>query len=76
VYGAPHDENKIQFLSELSAFYSKSNEPLLIGGDFNIVRYIKERNRAHSLHRFFDIFNTPINFHELKEIVMTGGIFT
>jgi hypothetical protein len=31
VYEASHDENKIQFLSELSAFCSKSNEPLLIG---------------------------------------------
>jgi hypothetical protein len=31
LYGAAQDENKIQFLSELSAFCSKSNEPLLIG---------------------------------------------
>jgi hypothetical protein len=76
VYGAAQYEKKLQFLSELSAFCSKSNEPLLIGGYFNIVRYIEERNRAHSLHIFSDIFNTLINFHELREIVMTGGLFT
>jgi hypothetical protein len=45
VYGAAQDEFKIEFLSELSAFCSRSNEPLLIGGDFNILRYMEERNR-------------------------------
>jgi endonuclease/exonuclease/phosphatase family metal-dependent hydrolase len=68
--------SKIEFLSELSAFCSRSIEPLLIGGDFNILRYMEERNRPHSLNRFSDMFNTLINFHELREIVMTGGLFT
>ena len=38
VYGAAHEENKMDFLSELSSFCSKNKEPILIGGDFNIIR--------------------------------------
>jgi exonuclease III len=76
VYGAAQEEFKIDFLSELSAFCSRSSEPLLIGGDFNIIRYMEERNRPRSLNRFSYMSNTLINFHELREIVMTGGLFT
>jgi len=32
VYGAAQDENKMNFLSELSAFCSRNKEPILIGG--------------------------------------------
>lgn len=37
VYGAAHEDQKLAFLSELSAFCSKSKEPFLVGGDFNII---------------------------------------
>lgn len=76
IYGVAQDEHKINFLNELSAFCSKSKEPLVIDGDFNIIRYMEERNRPHILSRFSDMFNTLINFHELREIVMNGGVFT
>ena len=32
VYGAPHDENKGEFLTELASFCSSSLEPFIIGG--------------------------------------------
>lgn len=35
VYGDAQEEGKIPFLSELSSFCSTSQEPFLIGGDFN-----------------------------------------
>jgi len=76
VYGVAQEENKINFLTELSAFYNRSKEPLLIGGDFNIIRYARERNRLNGLERHSDMFNTLINSHELREIVMTGGLYT
>ena len=76
VYGAAHDDFKMQFLSELSSFCSKSSEPLVIEGDFNIIRYSFERNKAGGAQRFSGLFNTLINFHELREIVMTGRLFT
>lgn len=76
VYGAAHDENKLAFLSELSYFCSTNKDPILIGGDFNIIRYIKERNKAIRLSKYSDMFNSLIHFHELRELVMSGGLFT
>ena len=44
VYGAAQEEHKIDFLTELSRFCDVSSEPYLVGGDFNIIRYIKEKS--------------------------------
>lgn len=42
VYGAAKDEKKIPFLAELSHFCASNTEPMIIG-DFNIIRYMKEK---------------------------------
>lgn len=76
VYGAAHEEDKLCFLSELSHFCASSSEPILIGGDFNIIRYANERNKKSGIHRHSRIFNTLISFHELRELDMSGGVFT
>lgn len=76
VYGAAQEEHKTPFLTELSAFCARNNEPIVIGGDFNIIRYAHERNRPGGVHRFSGLFNSLINFHELSKIVMSGGLFT
>lgn len=52
VYGAAQDENKLSFLFELSRFCAKNSEPLIMGGDFNIIRYIKEKNTMDGVHRY------------------------
>lgn len=72
VYGAAHDDQKNNFLTELSTFCSRNHDPIIIGGDFNIIRYSYERNKLHGTHRFSGLFNSLINFYELREIVMTG----
>ena len=66
----------MEFLSELSSFCSQNSNPILIGGDFNILRYANERNKPHGLTKFSNLFNSLIGFYELKEIVMTGGLYT
>lgn len=76
VYGAAHDEHKMEFLSELSSFCSRNKGPILIGGDFNILRYANERNKAGGSFKYSDTFNSLINFYELREIIMTGGMYT
>ena len=43
VYGAAHDKDKDAFLTELSEFCSHISSPLLIGGDFNILRHAGEK---------------------------------
>lgn len=35
IYGAAHEEDKLEFLTELSSFCSRNREPIMIGGDFN-----------------------------------------
>jgi hypothetical protein len=76
VYGAAKEENKINFLSELSQFCSSNLDPILIGGDFNIIRYANERNKNMGVHRHSGLFNTLIHMYELRELIMTGGMFT
>jgi exonuclease III len=76
VYGAAQDEHKIEFLSELSAFCSTNKDPILIGGDFNIIIYAKERNKEKEVQRYSGMFNTLINFHERQKIVMSSGLYT
>lgn len=76
VYGAAHDDNKLNFLFELSRFCVSNQDPILIGGDFNIIRYANERNTGNGVHRHSGLFNTLIHTFELREMVMTGGMFT
>jgi len=66
VYGSAYDDRKMDFLSELSSFCSKNKEPILIGGDFNIIRYSSERNKPGGRHSHSDTFNTLIHFYELR----------
>lgn len=73
VYGAAHEEGKIPFLSELSNFCSSNQEPLLIGGDFNIIRYAFEKSRNGGVHGHTNLFNSLISFYELRELNMSGG---
>jgi len=39
IYGAPHEENKLEFLTELANFCSRNKDPFLVAGDFNIIRF-------------------------------------
>jgi exonuclease III len=76
VYGSAHEEDKMDFLIELSSFCSKNREPIMIGGNFNIIRYSNERNKPRGNHRHSDSFNSLIHFYELREIIMSGGLYT
>jgi len=49
---------------------------MIVGGDFNIIRYIKEKNSLDGVHRHTPLFNDLIRFYELRELIMAGGMFT
>ena len=49
---------------------------MIVGGDFNIIRYIKEKNSLDGVHRHTPLFNDLIRFYELTELIMAGGMFT
>jgi endonuclease/exonuclease/phosphatase family metal-dependent hydrolase len=76
VYGSAHDENKMAFLAELSNFCSTNSDPMIIGGDFNIIRYLKEKNTMDDVHRHTALFNSLIHFYGLRELTMNVGVFT
>ena len=75
IYWATHEKNKLKFLSEQSKFCSNSIEPILARGDFNIIIYAKKRNKNNGVHRYSGMF-TLIHFHELRELMMTDGLYT
>lgn len=74
VYAAAQEENIIAFLAELSRFCATNNEPMVIGGD--IIRFTKEKNIMDGVHRHTHLFNSLIQFYELRELIMNGGLFT
>jgi exonuclease III len=60
VYGPAQVENKFSFLAELSGFCASNSEPMIVGGDFNIIRYTKEKNTMDRVHRHTPLFNSLI----------------
>jgi hypothetical protein len=47
IYGPAHEERKEQFLVELSNICSKNNLPMLVGGDFNILRFSSKKTKHY-----------------------------
>jgi exonuclease III len=45
VYGTAQNDQKQNFLSELSSFCSNCSHSMLIGGDFNIIRKESNKNK-------------------------------
>jgi hypothetical protein len=76
VYGAAQEEDKEMFLSELAAVCSNQKNPMLIGGDFNILRFSFEKNKEMRRNKWSSLFNAIINSHDLREIDMSGGQYT
>jgi hypothetical protein len=76
VCGAAQDELKNEFLAEMASMCSKVKEPLLIGGDFNILRFSSEKNKKFIPNRFSKTFNSLIHLYELREIDISGGQYT
>jgi L-lysine 2,3-aminomutase len=50
--------------------------PMLIGGDFNFIRFPSEKNKEMRRSKWSSMFNAIINTYELKEVEMSGGQFT
>jgi hypothetical protein len=73
VYGAAQVDEKDDFLTDLSDICREQSLPLLIGGDFNLLRGANEKNKALKPSRWNDMFNYIINTCELREIDMSGG---
>jgi hypothetical protein len=43
VYGSAYDEHKQEFLDELDLICSVNNIPIMVGGDFDLIRDASEK---------------------------------
>ena len=76
VYGPAQLDLKMQFLSELVRVCSKDTLPIVIGGDFNIIRSPDEKNNENYSDRWSFLFNAVIDTLNLRELELTGRKFT
>jgi exonuclease III len=76
VYGAAQNEHKESFLRELVHTCSSEPSPLLVGGDFNIIRSPSEKNNDRYDNRWPFLFNAVINSLDLRELQLSGHQYT
>ena len=76
VYGSPYDDGKHDFISELHSMFIDDHQPTIIGGDFNLVRYQKDKNNGRINQSWSDKFNAWVEIWNLLEIKMSGRQFT
>jgi hypothetical protein len=76
VYGAAQPKFKGVFLTELVHTCSKENLPILLDGDFNIIRNPSENNNDRYNDRWPFLFNAIIDGLNLRELEMSGRKFT
>ena len=76
VYGPAQSELKDKFLSEVVRICSKDTLPIVIGGDFNIIRGPEEKNNNNYNNKWPFLFNAIIDSLNLREIQMSGRKYT
>jgi endonuclease/exonuclease/phosphatase family metal-dependent hydrolase len=76
VYGAAQDEYKTDFLRELVNLAKDNPYPILIGGDFNLLRFRHEKSKGQFDDHWPFLFNAVIDSLDLREVTMIGRQFT
>jgi hypothetical protein len=76
VYGAAQDAFKANFLRELVNLAKDNPYPILIGGDFNLLRFQHEKSKGHFFSHWPFLFNVVIDSSDLREVSMVGRQFT
>jgi len=46
VYGSPYEEGKQEFIDELHTIFDNWEGPMVLGGDFNLVRNPTEKSNG------------------------------
>ena len=76
VYGSPYEEGKESFISELHSLFIDNTYPTLISGDFNLVRYQKDKSNGNVNQKWCDKFNTWVDMWGLIEVRLSNRKFT
>ncbi|XP_073355615.1 uncharacterized protein [Aegilops tauschii subsp. strangulata] len=75
-YGTAYEEDKDDFLSELHSLFLDWPGSAIIGGDFNLVSSIDDKNNGNINFRWADKFNVWVDMWSLLEINMSGRLYT
>jgi hypothetical protein len=74
---APCDQHDITiFFAEIKQLKDNISLPWVLAGDFNIYRYVHEKNNANINWAAMDEFNAWINEMELMDIEISNSCFT
>ena len=76
VYEAAQAEHKESFLTELAQTCTKESDPILVGGDFNIIRSPQEKNNDRYDDRWPFLFNAIIDSLDLRELDLSNRKYT
>ena len=76
IYGPAHDDRKLEFLEEIQSKVQSVECPMILGGDFNLVRRIEEKSNGNVNVQMMEAFNEMINNTALRELHRTRSRFT
>jgi endonuclease/exonuclease/phosphatase family metal-dependent hydrolase len=76
VYGSSYEEGKAEFIQELHEILDNWSGPTLLGGDFNLVTNLKEKNNGIANQKWVDLFKDWIICHGLVELKNSSRPFT
>jgi hypothetical protein len=65
VYGPTQHSLSEDFITELSRKCMRSTLPVLLGGDFNLIRFADGKNNSNIDQRLMDKINMFIDLHQL-----------
>jgi hypothetical protein len=72
VYGAAQEEFKADFLREMVNLARDNPYPIIIGGDFNLLRFPFEKSKGQFDDNWPFLFNAVIDSLDLREVSMIG----
>lgn len=76
VYGTPYHFNREEFWLEFRSLFHLAVTPWVIGGDFNITRFVFDRRGNPALFSDSSCFNGIIREFGLNDLPISGGQFT
>ncbi|CAD6340438.1 unnamed protein product [Miscanthus lutarioriparius] len=76
VYGPSQHDKSRDVLYELSQIYEKATLPIILGGDFNLIREISDKNSDNHNQTLMDKFNDFIGDYQLRELKRSGQKYT
>lgn len=76
MYGPVQDNQKLDFLNSFEVAIYDSEVPMLVGGDFNLIRRVEEKSTGNVNVQWMNAFNDFIANTEIRELHRTGGQYT